>query len=389
MLKRSLAALAFAFATSPSFAADQIRIGFITNLSGPLAAQGEELQRGLDLALEHLGGKVGGLPTEVFRADTRAKPDVAVTEVSRLVDRHHVQMVTGILMSNEFNAIGRQLNDQGIFVLSGNAGSSFYSGKGCLPNVFATAFHNDTAPQAVGQYMNSQNIKSMATVGLNYQAGRDFVGSVKRAFKGAHLVELYPDIDVVDFSSAIAQIRSANPEAVYIFLPGRPGIAFLKQFVQAGLDKKMRVFGASVHADELNFSAIGDVATMLEMGAYWVWSIDTPENKKFVDAFKKKHGRLPNFFAAHQYDAIMLIDGAVRAVNGKIEDTDAFRAALRNAEFKSIKGKYKFNVNHYPIQDLYIVGVDKGPEGVLRHKLLATAAVDQKDPYYKDCDMKW
>jgi branched-chain amino acid transport system substrate-binding protein len=229
----------------------------------------------------------------------------------------------------------------------------------------------------------------MATVGLNYQAGRDFVAGAKRMFKGKLLVEVYPDIDVIDFSSEIAQIRSAGPEGVYIFLPGRPGIAFLKQFVQAGLSKKMRVFGASVHADELNFSAIGDVATTLEMGAYWVWSLDNPQNKKFVDAFQKKHGRLPNFFAAHQYDTIHLIDSAVRAVGGRVENQDEFRAALRKADFKSVKGKYKFNVNHYPIQDQYIVGVEKAPNGVLRHKLLATATVDHKDPYYKECEMKW
>lgn len=390
MLKRSAAALAvLGLLVSPVHAADQIRIGFLSNLSGPFAVLGEEMQRGLDLALEHLGGKIGGLPTEIQRVDTKGKPDLAVEAVSRFVDRDRVQIVTGIILSNEFNAIGKQLNDKGVFVISGNSGTAMFSGKQCLPNIFVASFHNDTVGDAIGEYMSAQGIKSMVTLALNYQAGKDYVAGAKRAFKGKHISELYSDLDAVDFSSEIAQIRSANPEGLYIFLPARPGTAFLKQFAQAGLARKIRVFGVAVQADELNFSALGDVAVGLELGTYYTWSLDNPQNKKFVDSFSAKHGRLPTMFAAHQYDATMLIDSAVRAVGGKVEDQDAFRAALRKADFKSVKGRFSFNVNHYPIQNHYMVRVVKDEKGVLKHQMIATATVDQKDTHYTECDMKW
>jgi branched-chain amino acid transport system substrate-binding protein len=377
---------------APGRAADTIRLGFLVSLTGPFAALGEEQQRGFDLAIEHLGGRIGGLPTEIHRGDTKTSPDVAVTEASRVVDRNQVQIVTGILESNVFNAIGKQLSDRGVFVISGNAGSGAFAGKDCLPNLFVVSFQNDTQGEAIGRYMNDQGIKSMVAIGLNYQAGRDYLGGGKRTFRGRLLAELYPDINSIDFSAEIAQIRSLAPEAVYIFLPGRPGTAFLRQFVQAGLDRKLRVFGGSFQADELNFEAIGDFAARanLELATFgWHAGIDNPENRKFIDAYTKKHNRRPTFFAAHQYDAVMLIDRAVRAVNGRVEDKDAFRAAIRKADFKSLRGKFKFNTNHYPIIDHYIVTVVRDDKGVPVHKLLGTASVDHKDPYHAECPMKW
>jgi branched-chain amino acid transport system substrate-binding protein len=364
-------------------------LGALISVTGAFAALGEEQMRGFDLAMEHLGGKIGGLPTEVYKADAKITPDVAVTEASRLVDRNNVQIITGILASNELNAIAKTLSDKGIFVVSGNAGSALFSGKECLPNLFVVSFHNDALAEAVGAYMTKQNIKTLFAVSLNYQAGRDYVAGMKRTYKGNLSTELYPEINTIDFSSEIAQIRAANPEAVYIFLPGRPGVTFVKQFAQAGLNKKMRLFGVGVQADELSFAALGDVALGMELGTMWTWALDNPQNRRFVDDFKKKHGRLPTFFASNQYDAVMLIDSAVRAVNGRVEDKDAFRAALRKADFKPVKGKFRFNNNHYPIQDHYIVGVEKDGQGGYRHKLLAKATEDHEDMFHAQCEMKW
>jgi len=385
----------------PAQAADSIRIGFLTTLSGPFAVLGEELQRGFDLGIELLGGKMAGLPIEAFKADTKGSPDVAVTEASRFVDRDKVQFVTGIVLSSEFNAIGKPLADKGIFVLSGNAGTSYYSGKECNPNIFSVGFHNDVLNEAVGLFMNKKGVKSTVTVGLNYQAGKDQIGGATNRFTGKVVAQLWPALDAIDFSSEIAQIRSFNPESVYLFLPGRSGTTFLRQFVQAGLAKKIRVFGGDFHADELNFAAIGDFAVNanLELGSFgWGYDFDHPEkrypfdnaqNKRMVEAFVKKYNRRPTFWIAHQVDALMLIDSAVRAVKGKIEDKDAVRAALRKADFPSVKGKFKFNNNHFPIQDHYITTVVKDDKGALMHKIVDIASTDQGDVYAKDCAMKW
>jgi branched-chain amino acid transport system substrate-binding protein len=387
--------------SSPALSADTIRIGFIVDVAGPFAALSEEMTRGFDLAIEHLGGKMGGIPVEVFKADSKNSPDVGVTEASRLMDRHQVQFVTGILLSNVFNAVGKQLADRGVFVISGNAGTSYYSGKDCHPNVFASAFHNDVLNEATALYMNEKGVKSMVTIGLNYQAGKDQIGGAVNKFKGKVLAQLWPDLQAMDFASEIAQIRSLSPEAVYLFLPGRPGIAFQKQFIQAGLDRRIRIFGGAFHSDELVYDALGEFATRakLELGTFgWHhgWGVKdgeypfmNPQNKRLVDGYVKKFNRRPTFFVSHNYDAVMLIDSAVRAVKGNVEDKDAVRAALRKADFKSTKGKFKFNTNHYPIQDHYIVTTVKDEKGVPVQKILGYATKDHADSYAKDCPMRW
>jgi branched-chain amino acid transport system substrate-binding protein len=385
----------------PAQAADSIRIGFLTTLSGPFAVLGQELERGFDLGIELLGGKMGGLPIEVFKADTKGSPDVAVTEASRFMDRDKVQFVTGIVLSNEFNAIGKPLSDKGVFVLSGNAGTAYYSGKECQPNIFSVGFHNDVLNEAAGMYMSEKGVKSMVTIGLNYQAGKDQIGGAVSKFKGKVLAQLWPAIDVIDFSSEIAQIRSLNPESVYLFLPGRPGTTFLRQFVQAGLAKKVRVFGGAFHADELSFPAIGDFAVNanLELTTFgWAPVFDEPDKKypfdnaqsrRMAEAYEKKYNRRATFWIAHQVDALFLIDSAVRAVKGNVENKDAVRAALRKADFPSVKGKFKFNNNHFPIQDHYTVTVVRDAKGVPVHKILGLASKDHGDSYAKDCPMKW
>jgi branched-chain amino acid transport system substrate-binding protein len=399
--KLAWALTALGIATAPAQAADEIRLGFIVDVAGPFAALSEEMTRGFDLAIEHLGGKMGGLPVKVFKGDSKNSPDVGVTEASRFMDRDQVQFVTGILLSNVFNAMAKPLADRGVFVVSGNAGTAYYSGKECHENVFSSAFHNDVLNEAAGMYMNTKGVKSMVTVGLNYQAGKDQIGGAVRKFQGKVMAQLWPDLQAMDFASEIAQIRSLSPEAVYLFLPGRPGIAFQRQFIQAGLDKKVKIYGGAFHDDELVFDALGEFATkanleLVTFGWHHGWGIQGKQyafqndvTKRLVDDYVKKYNRRPTFFVAHQYDAVMLIDSAVRAVQGKVEDKNAVRAALRKADFKSTKGKFKFNNNHYPIQDHLVVTVVKDEKGTPVHKVLGFASKDHGDSYHQDCPMRW
>ena len=125
------------------------------------------------------------------------------------------------------------------------------------------------------------------------------------------------------------------------------------------------------------------------MSTNWTAELDNPANKRFVTSFMAKYKREPATFAALSYDAIKLIDFAVRDVNGKIENKDAVRAALRKANFQLVRGSFKFNNNHYPIQDLYIMEVMKDEKGMLKAVLKDTAVKDWQDPYHQECPMKW
>ena len=141
-------------------------------------------------------------------------------------------------------------------------------------------------------------------------------------------------------------------------------------------------------ANPLTFPAQGDAALGIVMATNWMSDLDNAANKKFVAAFRAKYNRDPATFAALGYDAIKAIDGAVRDVNGKIENKDALRAAMRKANFDSVRGKFKFNNNHFPIQDLFMMEVAKDDKGMLKAVLKEITVKDWQDPLHQECPMK-
>ena len=166
------------------------------------------------------------------------------------------------------------------------------------------------------------------------------------------------------------------------------GIAFVKQYAQAGLQGQIPIYTEDPVANPLTFPAQGDAALGMIVVTNWYAGLDNAANKKFVSSFIAKYNREPASFAMEGYDGINLIDSAVRAVGGKIEDKDAVRAALRKADFQSVRGKFKFNNNHYPIQNLYIMEVKKDQKGNPQNEFKAVAATDWQDPFHQDCPMK-
>src|SRR5262249_30835142 len=172
------------------------------------------------------------------------------------------------------------------------------------------------------------------------------------------------------------------------FLVGAGGVAFVKQYAQAGLQGQIPLYSEDPVANPLTFPAQGDAALGLIVGTNWSEELDNPANKRFVSTFTKKYGRTPATFAALGYDAMKLIDSAVKAVGGKIENKDAVRAALRQAKFESVRGSFKFNNNQFPIQNLYIVHVEKDAKGDLHSVLKDTAAKDWQDPYHQESPIK-
>ena len=193
----------------------------------------------------------------------------------------------------------------------------------------------------------------------------------------------------LDYSAEIAQIRAAKPEAVYFFLPGGMGVNFVKQFVAAGLSKDVRLIATGVTADEDVIRATGDAMIGLFNAAPWSSDLDNPANKIFVSAFEKEYNRLPTAYASQAYDTALMIDAAVRDVKGKIEDKDALMKALRAARFKSVRGEFKLNNNHFPIQNYYLRVIGKDAQGRTTNKTLGTVFTNHGDSFAKQCKMKF
>jgi len=370
-------------------AADQIKLGLMTPLSGPISPAGAETKRGVDLALEELGNKLGGLPVKYTVVDDKTNPAEAVQGASKLIDDAKVDFVTGFSSSNTMIPVWKTFNDAGVFAVGALAGPLQFAGKDCVQNGFVVSFSNDDWPAAVGKYMSDKGVKSAFFVGADYQAGYEHVGAAMKYFKGKAVGPVYTPLTQLDFAPEMARIRAEKPDAVFAFLVGAGGVAFVKQYAQAGLQNQIPFYTEDPVANPLTFPAQGDAAVVLIMGTNWTADLDNPANKKFVAAFTAKYNRLPATFAALGYDSVKLIDSAVKEVGGKIENKDAVRAALRKANFQSVRGSFKFNNNHYPIQDLYIMEVKKDEKGNLRAVLKDTAVKDWQDPYHQECPMKW
>jgi branched-chain amino acid transport system substrate-binding protein len=364
----------------------KIKIGLMFSLSGPAAVLGQQGRDGFLLAAEKLGNKFGGVDTEILIIDDEQKPDVAVNKAKELVERDQVDFVVGPIFSNILMAIVKPVTDAKKILISPNAGTSTLAGKGCNANVFVTSYQNDQVFEVLGQYAQSKSYKRLFLLAPNYQAGKDALAGFKRAYKGEVVNEIFVPLGQVDFSGELAQIAAAQPDAVFAFIPGGMGVNLVKQYRQAGLASIP--FLSAFTVDETTLPAQQDAALGFFGGANWAPNFDNPQSKEFVAAYEKKYGSVPGTYAMQAYDAAMLIDSSLKAVNGKVSNPDALRAAMAKADFKSLRGDFKLGNNHFPIQDFYLVKVAKRGDGKYQTEIEQKIFDDYQDVYAKECEMK-
>jgi branched-chain amino acid transport system substrate-binding protein len=387
--KARLAALAAVLAFSAAHAADKVKIGFVSTLSGPSSALGIDIRDGFHLAVKLNGGKLGGLPAEVLVNDDQFKPDVAKQLFEKLVKRDRVDFMTGVVFSNIMLAALPEALDNKTIYISPNAAPSSMAGKDCHPLFFAVSWPNDAYHEAAGAYANQRELKSVYLLAPNYQAGKDSLAGFKRMFKGQVIGENYTKLGQLDYAAELAEIRAARPQALYIFLPGGMGINFIKQFVGAGLGKDIQLVLPGFSADQDIINPVGAAMAGLFNTAHWSPDFANAANQKFMAEFQKEYKRVPSVFASQGYDAALLIDAAVRDVKGKLEDTEAVRRALRAAKFDSVRGGFRFNVNQYPIQNYYVRTVGSDGKGGLINKSIGEPILkNHGDAYAGECKMK-
>jgi branched-chain amino acid transport system substrate-binding protein len=383
------AALAGALALAAGAASAQsVKIGLMLTLSGPAAVLGQHARDGFMLGIKHLGGKLGGLTPEIIVADDELKPDVGVQKVRGLLERDKVDVVVGVIFSNVMMAIAKPVFDSNTPLVSPNAGPSPLAGRACSPWYFNTAWQNDQNHEAMGKYAQDAGYKRVVLIAPNYQAGKDSMAGFKRAYKGEVVEEIFNQVNQLDFSAEIAKIAALKPDAVFAFEPGGMGVNFVKQYAQAGLAGKIPFLSAFT-VDETTLPATQTAAVGLLGAAHWAPSMDNPISKKFVADYEKEYGKVPAMYAAQGYDAAQLIDAAIRANGGKVDNKAALRDAFRKATFTSITGApFKLNTNGFPIQDVYVVKAVKRADGKFATEIVRKAFEDYKDAYAKDCPLK-
>ena len=375
--------------TVPAYAADKVKVGFVSTLSGPSAALGVDIRDAFMLAVKLNGGKLGGLPADVTIVDDQFKPDVGKQAFERLVKRDRVDFMTGVVFSNIMLAGLPEAVNAKTFYLSPNAAPSPIAGKGCSPYFFAVSWPNDAYHEAAGQYATNQGVKSAFLLAPNYQAGKDSLAGFKRFYKGQVVAEVYSKLGQLDYAAELAEIRAAKPEVVYTFLPGGMGINFIKQFVAAGLNKTTKLIQPGFGTDQDVIRAVGEPMLGLFDAAHWGMDLDNAANKRFVAEFEKEYKRLPTVYASQGYDTALLIDAAVKAVGGKLDDKDALRAAIKAAKFDSVRGDFKFNTNQYPIQNYYLREIQKDAQGRLVNRIVGQPIFTAHgDAYVQECPMR-
>ena len=374
---------------APLAAAQQkIKIGFITTLTGPAGIIGKHMKDSVELALDHLGNKMGGVPVEVIFGDDQFKPDVGVQVAEEMLKKHQVDIVSGVIWSNVMLAVVPVVTGAGKVMVGTNAGASPLAGKQCHPQFFSTSWNNDQTPEAMGKFLQDQGVNDIYVMAPNYQAGKDMVAGFKRYYKGRIVEEVFTTMGQQDYQAEITQLRAKSPKAAFVFYPGGMGVQFVRQYFQAGLRERIPLYSVFT-VDETTLPALKEAALGQYEAKFWSPDMNVPASKRFVADFRKKYGYTPAFYGAQSYDGMMLIDSAVRMNKGSLADTKAVVAAMRKANYDSIRGPFKWNVNQFPIQDFFLLRAEKGgPDGV-QMKIQKKVFNDHKDSYYQDCKMAW
>jgi branched-chain amino acid transport system substrate-binding protein len=381
-------AAALALAARQARAEDPLRIGFVASLSSPTSQAGPDMLDSFKLGLKELGNKLGGRTVALTTADDELKPDVGVQKVRKMMDEDKVQLITGMVLSNIALAEARTVLPRKVFMLSLNAGPSPLAGAECSPFFFSAAYQSDTIAEGAAIYLQNKGVKSVSIIAPNYTAGRDLLTGFKRYYKGTLASETYTPLDQFDFAAELAEIRAANPAATFFFYTsGAPSINFVKQYAETGLKGKIPLYGVAFSLDEQTLPGMGDAAIGVHDSTFWTADMHNKANDAFVAHFRDAYHRTPSIFAALSWDGVHLLDAALHATGGKIEDAAAFRKAMETAKIDSVRGNFHFNTNHFPIQDLHLAEVKRDASGALANTYVERIVANHADSYADKCKM--
>ena len=388
-LRIALMASAAMLVVSQAVAQDEeIRIGYINTFSGGAAIYGKHQKDGLELALDHLGRKIGGLDVKMIYSDDQRKPDVGLQQADKLLKKDKAHVIAGIIWSNVLAAVQRRVVRAKKILISTNAGWSAMAGKNCSPYFFSTSWNNDQGAEAMGQLMNQEKLDNVFLISANYQAGKDMLTGFERTYRGNVAGRILYRLGQRDYQAEISQIRAAKPTALFGFVPGLMGIAFIKQYHAAGLGKTIPFYSV-LTVDYLTLKGHGKAAIGTYHTAYWNNSSEDPVNQRFIKDFKAKYGYHPSMLSAQAYDMPLLVDSGVKAVGGNLSDVRGMIEAMEKADFASVRGKFTYNMNHIPIQTFYRREVRADANGDPVIVTTGPVLENHKDAYYEQCKMKW
>lgn len=388
-MQKTLGKLALALALAGMGAAAQadVKVGFMATLSGPSAEVGQDQLAGFQLALEELGGKLGGVPATLVVEDDQLKPETALNSLSKLLERDKVDVVTGLTFANILMALQPRIAAVDVPFIGTVAGPSPTAGAACKPNLFIASWQSDAPAEALGKYLSDQGVKRVSTLTPNFVGGKDKVAGFKHLYQGEIVDEIYTPLSQLDFSAELTQVASSQPDAIFSFYPGALAISFVRQYRQAGMNQKVPLYMAS-SIEGSGVAAMGEAALGAVVGDTWTPGLNNAQTQRFVKAYQQKYGKLASAYAAFSYDAAKLLDAAIRKLDGNVSDKQALAKAIKEVQFESLRGNFKFGNNNYPVQDYHIFKLEAGAEGKPEFKMVQEGVLrDYGDRFAAECKM--
>jgi branched-chain amino acid transport system substrate-binding protein len=357
----SLAALAFA--SGEAFAqSENLRVGFLTVRTGPLAAGGRQMEEGINLLLKERNWVFAGRKVDIIFADTAGQPALAKTKTQELVEREKVHVIIGPLATFEALAIdGYMLESKTPLITPTSAAQNDLAQQkksDYVIHVYGTAAQ---PMHVLGEYAAKKlGLKRIAMVADDFTYGHEGAAGFHHVFEddgGKVVQKLWPPLNVADYGSYVGQIKP-NVDGVYAGFAGSNPLRFLRTYKEYGLAKP--VFGNPTLVDEGILKNMGDEALGVYSASWYTVDRDTPDNKRFVQAIQAEYKVTPGFYTAGTYTAGLWLEEAMKAVKGKFEDKAAFVKALHSVRLThGPMGPIRLDEYGKPILNIYVRKVER------------------------------
>lgn len=362
----------------PSFAqARPIKIGLLLPYSGTYAQLGEAITRAMELYLKQQGGALAGRAVNFVKVDDESEPSKGAELTTKLVEGEKIDVLIGTVHSGVAMAMAKIAREDGVTTIIPNAGANALTRELCAKNIFRTSFGNSQVGLATGIAMAAAGIKTAVSFTWKYGAGDESVGGFRETFtKGGG--QVIKDITVpfpqVEFQSALAEIASLKPDAVYSFFAGGGAVKFIKDYAAAKLQANIALWGPGFLTDGIE-AAVGSAGDGVKTVLHYADDVPNPENKAFRAAYQAAYGAPADVYAVGGWDALQLLDMGLMAVGGATGKRDEMHAAMSRASFKSPRGPFRLSAANNPIQDFYLRELKGG-----KNVLLKTVVTDFADP---------
>jgi len=359
-----------------------IRIGFMTDLTGPAAQAAKDMVNGITLYLDEIGSQMAGRKVELIVEDSQGRPDAALTKLRKIVEHDRVHLVAGVLFGHIGYAMAPKVEEYKIPALFTVTAADDLTQRLKYRWVIRTGWASSQPSHPFGEYAaKTLGYKKVAVIASDYAFGWEVVGGFQRTFEengGQVIQKLWAPLGAMDLAPFIAKLRR-DADAVLTMIAGASTIQFMKQYDEAGLRGKIPLIAGGPAVDEALLPSMGDEAIGVVSPLIYSGALDTPANRRFAKEYRARFGKVPSYFAETNYTSGRWINEAVKSLGGNVEDREKLLAALRRVEIADApRGPIKLDAYGNPIQNVYFRKIERNRDGELQNTVILTiGAVSQ------------